>query len=206
MTANVLSSIPPGKQDISEKLRVSSKKRPVRERIFTNKKILVIIYLQFRKKGDSNVRIRIETAPDAEEEIVIRCKEKTDKILLLESMVANALKSQSELSLSIGRTEYYISKADILFFETSDGKVYAHTASGMYASEYRLFEVENIMPSYFVRISKSAIVNTKRIRFLHRELTGNGEIGFNGCDKKVYFSRGYYKLLRDKIEETRLKI
>ncbi|MBQ7921708.1 MAG: response regulator transcription factor [Clostridia bacterium] len=152
------------------------------------------------------MKIRTETVPEGEEEIVIRCRERTEKIMLLESLIENAVKSQSEIPLYIGRTEYYISKNEILFFETSDGKVYAHTVTGMYASEYRLFEVENIMPSYFIRISKSAIVNTKRISSLRRELTGSGEIGFKGCDKKVYFSRGYYKFLRDKIEETRLGI
>lgn len=150
------------------------------------------------------MKVRTETVPDGDEEIVIRCKERTDKIILIESLIENALKSRGELPLYIANTEYYISKNDILFFETNDGKIYAHTKDGMYLSTYRLFEIENIMPSYFIRISKSAIANIKMIRSLRRELTGNGEIGFKGSEKKVYFSRGYYKLLRDKIEEIRL--
>ena len=76
--------------------------------------------------------------------------------------------------------------------------------ASMYASHYRLFEIEEMMPSYFIRISKSAIANVKLITSLRKELTGNGEIEFKSCDKKVYFSRAYYKLLRDKIEEIRL--
>ena len=149
------------------------------------------------------MKIRTEISSD-EEEIVIRCKDKTEKIVNLEELIENALKSSGDIPLYIANTEYYISKTDILFFETTDGKVYAHTRNGMYASNHRLFEIEDMMPSYFVRISKSAIVNIKLISSLRRELTGNGEIEFKGCEKKVYFSRGYYKLLRDKIEEIRL--
>ena len=59
------------------------------------------------------------------------------------------------------------------------------------------------MPQSFTRVSKSAIVNIMRIGYLKRELVGNGEIGFFGCDKKVYFSRGYYKLLEYKTNEMR---
>ena len=105
--------------------------------------------------------------------------------------------------LTIGTTEYFIQKSDILFFESVDGKVFAHTASGMYTAPYKLFELENIMPAYFVRIAKSAIANIYAISSLRRDLTGTGEITFKGCDKKTYFSRGYYKLLRNKIDEMR---
>ena len=150
------------------------------------------------------MRVRTEIDPNGEEEIVIRCKSRTEKIIQTEELIENAMKTRGDLPLYIANTEYYIDKNDILFFETTDGKVYAHTRNGMYASHYRLFEIEETMPSYFIRISKSAIANVKLITSLRRELTGNGEIEFKSCDKKVYFSRAYYKLLRDKIEEIRL--
>ncbi len=150
------------------------------------------------------MRIRTETDPNGEEEIVIKCKSRNEKIILIEELIENALKSRGDLPLYNANTEYYIAKKDILFFETSDGKLYAHTKNGMYLSHNRLFEIESIMPSYFVRISKSAIVNVKLISSLRRELTGNGEIEFRDCNKKIYFSRAYYKILRDKIEEIRL--
>ena len=121
-------------------------------------------------------------------------------------LIEGAVKSRSELRLSLGGTEYYVEKSEILFFETSDSKVYAHTCNGMYAAPYKLFELESLLPSCFVRISKSSIANVYRIRSLRRELTGNGEIAFKGCDKKADFSRGYYKLLYQKIDEMRFEI
>ena len=36
---------------------------------------------------------------------------------------------------------------------SGDGKIYAHTQKKTYSCEYKLFELENILPSSFVRIS-----------------------------------------------------
>ena len=55
----------------------------------------------------------------------------------------------------------------------------------------------------FLRISKSTVVNIMEIGSIHKELTGNGEIRFRRSDKTTYFSRGYAKILKDRIEEMR---
>ena len=112
--------------------------------------------------------------------------------------------SEREMTLQLSGTEYYVPIKEILFFEAFNGKVYAHTVERMYMTPYKLFELENIMPSSFVRISKSTIANIMLITSLRREIVGNGEISFRSCEKKAYFSRGYYKVLRDKIDEMRL--
>lgn len=149
------------------------------------------------------MKIRIEISEDDPEEIIIRCRERTERIKLVESVVENILRGGSELVLSIGSREYYVPQSEILFFETDNGKICAHTKDRMYQTGYKLFELEEILPTYFVRISKSVIANTRLISSLCRELTGNGEITFKGCGKVTYFSRGYYKVLKDKIEEVR---
>lgn len=149
------------------------------------------------------MKIRIELSADTEEEIIIKCKEESEKINLIRAVLTNLIKGGSELKVFVGNTEYYVSKDDILFFETLDSKVYAHTKDKMYFTDARLFELEELMPSYFTRISKSAIVNVKQISSLRRELTGNGELTFKGSDKNTYFSRSYFKMLNDKIEEVR---
>ena len=148
------------------------------------------------------MKIRIEPT-DLDEEIVIRCKSPETKGEMLREAVLNAVRSTWELLLYLGTTEYYVPRDDVMFFETSDGKVYAHTAERMLRCEHKLFELCDIMPSYFVRISKSAIANVKLISSLSRELTGNGCITFRDSDKSVYFSRAYYRQLKDRIEEVR---
>ena len=149
--------------------------------------------------------MKLTTVISEDEEIVIKCKARTGKIIDIEAAIQGILRGGGELSLYLGDREYLISKSDILFFQTEGKKVFAHTATGMYQAKYKLFELEDLLPSCFLRISKSTIANVSLISSIRRELTGNGEITFSGCGKKAYFSRSYYGLLRNKIDETRLK-
>ena len=147
-----------------------------------------------------------EISPDNEhEEIVIRCRERSDKVKLLESVIGNILSGDSELVLFIGDTEYYVPKGDILYFETDDGRVKAHTADRIFAAEYRLFELEQIMPPNFVRVSKSCILNISHVEAITRNPLGASEVMLRGCGKRVYVSRAYYKILKEKIMEMRLQ-
>jgi DNA-binding LytR/AlgR family response regulator len=149
--------------------------------------------------------LKIRTEISDNEEIVIRCREPSKLIRALESAIEVALRGENEITLLSEGTEYFISKSCILFFESSEGKVFAHTADAIYTAPFKLFELEELLPPCFVRISKSTIANVSEIAYLRRELVGNGEMGFRACDKKVYFSRAYYKLLQYKIDEMRLK-
>ncbi|MBE6693684.1 MAG: LytTR family transcriptional regulator [Ruminococcaceae bacterium] len=149
------------------------------------------------------MKIRTELAD--KDEIVIRCRERNSKIRAVEEAIADALRGDSEIVLLGGGREHFVPKSDVLYFESFDGKVYAHTADEVYTAPYKLFELESIMPPTFIRVSKSAIANIGKISSLRRELVGNGEMTFKGCDKKVYFSRAYYKLLQYRINEMRLE-
>lgn len=149
------------------------------------------------------MKIKIEISEDDNEEIVIRCRERDSRIIEIERSLGNILKGSGEMALFCAGTEFYVSKRDILFFESEGDKIIARTVERKYYTDYKLFELEDIMPSYFVRISKSTIVNVKAISSLRREVTGVGEISLKNCDRCVYFSRGYYRKLRDKINEVR---
>lgn len=148
------------------------------------------------------MRIKIEIS-DACEEIVIRCHEHDEKILEIERALDSVLKGNGEIVLYSSGAEFYVAKCDILFFESEGDKIYAQTTNKRYVTTYKLFELEDLMPSYFVRISKSTIANVKAISSLRREVIGNGEVTFKNCERCAYFSRGYYKILREKIDEVR---
>ena len=57
--------------------------------------------------------------------------------------------------------------------------------------------------SSFVRISKSAIVNSSLIYSIQRNLAASSVISFNNTHKEIYVSRAYYKMMKNKMEETR---
>ncbi len=151
------------------------------------------------------MKLYTEINADGEDEIIIKCRERTDEIKEIERLVSNIIKGSGELVLYLGNTEYYIPKSSVLFFETYDGKITAHTQSNMFYTDLKLFELEEMLPLEFVRVSKSAIVNTRHIVSITRELTGSGEIHFKTGNKKLYFSRNYYKALKEKMDRTRLR-
>ena len=126
------------------------------------------------------------------------------KVYALRDAIEDAMRGENEIQLTIGNAEHFVPKNEILFFESGDGKVYAHTRDAIYTAPYKLFELESLMPPFFVRISKSAIANLHQITSIRREVVGNGELTFRGSQKKIYFSRAYYKLLQYKMEEMRL--
>lgn len=150
------------------------------------------------------MKFRIEISDGTEEdEIIIRCRQKNDKIRMLENAIESILQENSELILYIRDTEYYIPKRNILFFETDGGKVKAHTDDKIYSADYKLFELEKIMPQSFIRVSKSCILNVALVEGINKNLTGASEVYFRNSSKKVYVSRAYYKLLKEKINEMR---
>ena len=151
------------------------------------------------------MKIKIEIDESiAEEEIVIRCKSLNEDVISIQKRITDAVNSRMQLEVSKGEKEYYITIDEILFFETSDSSVVVHTASQMYETKYRLYELENLLPGNFVRVAKSTILNAGKIRGINKNITGASEVEFAGSNKKVFVSRNYLKLLMMKLEEKRL--
>lgn len=150
------------------------------------------------------MKLRIELVDENDQpEIIVRCHARDAKVQLLENALATLLDTDAEMVLTLGDTEYYVPRRDILFFETMDNKVAAHTKDNMYYTAHRLLELETIMPTSFVRASKSCIINAHAVSAISRNLTGASLVSFRETDKVVYVSRAYYKALREKIHELR---
>ena len=151
------------------------------------------------------MKLRIEIDPDSQEEILLRAPAVTDEVRRLQTVIAEAFSRKLELALQLGEQECYIPCDEILFFETTERRVRAHTAEHMYFSPLKLCELEELLPRTFVRASKSCLVNTAHIVAINHSLTGASEILFKETGKKIYASRMYYKIVHDTIEETRLR-
>ena len=142
---------------------------------------------------------------DGDEEVVIKCNERTDRIEMLEDLIRGAIGHNDTLLLTSNQTQYYIPVKDLLFCESLDGKVACHTADGLFYSDKKLYELETVLPSTFGRASKSSIINTKQIYSIRKNIAGASEVSFKQCSKKAYLSRSFYKSFTEKINETRLK-
>ena len=149
------------------------------------------------------IKIEIDDAL-AEEEIVIRCKSLSEDVISIQKRITDAVNSRMQLEVTKGEKEYYITIDEILFFETDVSGVVVHTANQIYETKYRLYELENLLPGNFIRVSKSTILNSAKVRAIHKNITGASEVEFVGTTKKVFVSRNYLKLLLEKLEEKRL--
>ncbi|MBQ7128967.1 MAG: LytTR family transcriptional regulator [Clostridia bacterium] len=147
------------------------------------------------------MKLRIEIDENFDDEVIIRCKSLTDEIKLLQDVIGNAVDKDARLVFTLNDTEYYINRNDILFFETVENKTAAHTADKIFYTNYKLYELEEVLPKSFMRISKSSIINCKKVSAITKNITGASEVLFKDSPKKVYVSRMYFKLFKQRVEE-----
>ena len=151
------------------------------------------------------MKIRIEIDESAaQDEVIIRCRELNSQVTLVQKAVSDVVNAAQKFPLYKGNTEYYMTLDDILFFETDESGISAHTRSEVYQTRHKLYELEDVLPGVFMRVSKSTILNTNHIYSINRNLTASSVVAFEGTHKQVYVSRNYYKPLTSKLEEKRL--
>ena len=147
------------------------------------------------------MKIRIEIDENLEEdEVTIKCKEINQTIKRVQQSISSA-NLIPKLIFYKNDTEYYLNINDILFFETSENSVEAHTEKDKI--KYRLYELEEMLPNNFVRVSKSTILNVNQIYSINRNLTSSSLVQFYKSYKQVYVSRNYNKILKQRLEERR---
>ncbi|MGO0054280.1 LytTR family DNA-binding domain-containing protein [Streptococcus suis] len=148
------------------------------------------------------MKVRIEFDDSLDQvEVVIRTSQLGPEI----EQIQQALQQVSRPSLVFykGSSEYFLSVSEVLFFETDGTKIYAHTADDAYEVKMKLYELEEYLPIYFCRVSKSTIANSKAVYSLDKSFSGTSRISFYQTHKEVHVSRHYYHLLKEKLREVR---
>ncbi|MDN5950784.1 MAG: LytTR family transcriptional regulator [Loigolactobacillus coryniformis] len=86
----------------------------------------------------------------------------------------------------------------IIRFYSETKAIYAQTETSCYLIKERLYQLEKQLPTNFLRISHSEIINIKTI--VNLELTFNGLIQINlATNIKTYTSRRYVKQLKERL-------
>ena len=146
----------------------------------------------------NNLKVKIEIDPGTEEcEVTIRCAEVSEEVVRIQKLLSECPVQPDQISLFKGDAEYFLPLGEILFFETDGGLIRAHTATDEFETKYKLYELEERLPSYFARISKSTILNTRKLYSITKNLAGASKVEFQGTYKTVYCSRNYYKTLKE---------
>lgn len=148
------------------------------------------------------MKIRIETVGGLEEdEVIIRCSHMDDTIRKIHQYILEQSSLGPKITFYKQNQEFYFPLEDVLFFETEGEHIFAHTANDAYRIKYRLYELEQMLPRYFVRAAKSTIVNVMQVYSITRNLTASSLIQFFNSHKQVYVSRYYYRDLRQQLDE-----
>ena len=81
-----------------------------------------------------------------------------------------------------------------------DGKTYAiDSKNHRYRLKQRLYELETILPSNFIRINKSALANETRLDKFHATIAGSVDAVFK-CGYREYVSRRCFAQIKRRLE------
>lgn len=142
------------------------------------------------------MKITIETPkPGEEDEVIIRCAEVDDKLMCL----ICALREDERLTGYLEDKIVKLSLKDIYYFEAVDNKIFAYASEETYEIHRKLYELEqDFVHTDFLRISKSAIVNTSKIAYVKPIFNGRFEAKLKNGEK-IIISRQYVAELKKKI-------
>lgn len=150
------------------------------------------------------MKIRLDISSEyREKEIIIRANKKDEEVTEILRNLQEIDTKLHNINGYLDNTVYSLSTRDILFFETNDRNVYAHTKDNAFLIHYRLYELEENLPDNFLRVSKSSILNVDEVKSLTQSVMGN-LIQFRDSYKQIYVSRRFLKKLKLKLNQRKV--
>lgn len=127
------------------------------------------------------MKLFLRVNPDIKEtEVEIRCRERDSEVDNLVEVIENSADEIVGVNDKGDTERIYVSQ--ILYIEAVDRDVFAYKTEGVYRIRKTLYELEDDLKKFFVRISKSVIVNIKAVKSVspedfrrYRLLLKNGE-------------------------------
>ena len=142
------------------------------------------------------MRVRFEQVDSREkEQALIRAVEKTADILNAMDLLENG---SGGISVTKDRSTYFCKLTQIYYIESVDKRTYVYTKDNCYESRDRLYELEEKLGMYYVRISKSMIVNLRKIRNVSAE-PGGRMVAVLLNEERVIISRSYVKEIKRRL-------
>lgn len=151
------------------------------------------------RKGDDTLKVEVQYVSGSKEECaVLQVYREHPGIMKLQEIIEQGIYQDMVIPCFIGEQRYLISCEHILYIETIQEILFIHTGDKIYEAKKRLYELENMLPKQFSRISRSVIINLKQVEYYSPLASGLMKATFfNG--EEAYISRKYLRLLRAKI-------
>ena len=142
------------------------------------------------------MRVRYEQVDAKEKELaVIRAVEKTPDILSAADLLENG---SGGITVTKDQATWFCRLTQIYYIESVDKHTFVYTREGCFESRDRLYELEEKLGMYHVRISKSMIVNLRKIRNVRAE-PGGRMVAVLLNDERVVISRSYVREIKRRL-------
>lgn len=143
------------------------------------------------------MQVRFEQVDSpSKEEAIIKAQSQTDDIKAAIEILEGR---EKKIPLIKDGNNVLIETSAIYYIESVDKKSFVYTKQNCYETRLRLYELEESLGAYFSRVSKSMIVNLKKIKGVRSDLSGRMEATLLN-DEKVVISRGYVKDIKRRLE------
>lgn len=147
------------------------------------------------------MEVSLKLISDTEkEEAKLYVHEKTNHIKRLEKYIQEDGFYPDYLLCQKEKTQIPVKIESIYYIETIQEVQYVHTEKDIYKVKLRLYELERRLPYFFMRVSKSAILNLQGVK-TYKPLSGGLMLAEFDNGDGTYISRKYVKELRNRVRE-----
>ena len=132
-----------------------------------------------------------------------------EKVIIEAPALSDAIQQLMKFAQQLGKNKvirakkeeeiYLLDTAEIQRVYIENRQVWAETATGNYLLGLPLYQVLELLPTDFLQISQSEIINIEHID--HLKLTGSGLIQIAMKNGQItYSSRRYLKVIKEKLQ------
>lgn len=166
-----------------------------------NEKIPHFAFLVYNYYGGDEAQMKFKLIIDKskEEEITVTAHERSELTDRLEAMVLEYGNEENIIGYADGQIKK-LSLADIECVTVVDSKTYVIDVNGeRWRIKKRLYELEAVLPSHFIRINKSTLANEKRLDRFTASFSGAVDAVFK-CGYKEYVSRRCFSDIKRRFD------
>lgn len=139
----------------------------------------------------------LKIARSEPEELEIRCHEETEEV---KDIITFVKSRQGKLTVICEGQQHEIPIADVYYVETVDNSVFIYGQNKVYEAKQKLYELEGMLrEKYFLRVSKSLVLNLMKIKSIKPALNGRYSAILQSGEE-VIISRKYVMQLKSALK------
>ena len=139
----------------------------------------------------------LKIARSEPEELEIRCHEETEEV---KDIITFVKSRQGKLTGICEGQQHEIPIADVYYVETVDNSVFIYGQNKVYEAKQKLYEFEGMLrEKYFLRVSKSLVLNLMKIKSIKPALNGRYSAILHSGEE-VIISRKYVMQLKSALK------